>query len=80
MIVTVSFWGITRRLAGMERREVELHEGADVHQLIDALTTGAELGSEFERCAFAVGTELVARSHVLSDGEQIAVLPPVSGG
>lgn len=80
MIVTVSFWGITRRLAGDETREVELNDDADVHQLIDALTTSAELCSELERCAFAVGSELVVRSHLLRDGEQIAVLPPVSGG
>jgi molybdopterin converting factor small subunit len=31
-------------------------------------------------CAIAVGDEIVARDYVLRAGDEVAVLPPVSGG
>ncbi|MGQ0700521.1 MAG: MoaD/ThiS family protein [Panacagrimonas sp.] len=80
MKVRIEFWGVTRRLAGADRCDVVLGEGADVRALIEALHSNAELTAELGRCAFAVGTELVAADHLLSDGDQVAVLPPVSGG
>ena len=80
MKIEVSFWGVTRRLAGADRREIILSDGADLEALIEALEGEAGLASELERCAFAVGTTLVPRNHALSDGDEVAVLPPVSGG
>lgn len=78
--VEVSFWGVTRRLAGADRRQIVLAEGSDVEALIAALEGDAGLSAELDRCAFAVGTTLVPRNHSLSDGDEVAVLPPVSGG
>lgn len=80
MRIEVSFWGVMRRLAGVERRVLEIHEGADVESLVAAIDGGAAMARELERCAFAIGTTLVARSHLLSEGDEVAVLPPVSGG
>ncbi len=80
MRIEVSFWGVTRRLAGQDRRVLEVGEGADVEALVSALEGGSGLRAELERCAFAVGTTLVSRTHRLSDGDEVAVLPPVSGG
>jgi len=59
---------------------LEIHEGADVESLVAAIDGGAAMARELERCAFAIGTTLVARSHLLSEGDEVAVLPPVSGG
>ena len=80
MRIEVSFWGGLRRLAGGDRRTLELGEGADVGALAAALDGDAALAGETERCAFAIGTTLVPRTHVLSEGDEVAVLPPVSGG
>lgn len=80
MRIEVSFWGVMRRHAGAERRVLEVEEGADVGTLVSAIDDGAAMASELERCAFAIGTTLVPRSHLLSDGDEVAVLPPVSGG
>lgn len=80
MNIEVSFWGSARRLAGGERRHLELADGATVDALAAELEAVGDLAAELPRCAFAIGTELVPRSHVLAAGDEVAVLPPVSGG
>jgi molybdopterin converting factor small subunit len=80
MRIEVGFWGVTRRLAGTDVLALELPEGATVAVAVERLATHGELSEALDRCAFAIGSTLVARSHVLDDGDQLAVLPPVSGG
>ncbi len=80
MRIEVSFWGVTRRLAGADALALELPEAATVAIAAERLAGHGELASELDRCAFAIGATLVARSHVLDEGDQLAVLPPVSGG
>lgn len=80
MKIDVSFWGVTRRLAGADALALELPDAATVEQAATLLAQRGELGAELERCAFAVGNALVPRTHALSEGDQLAVLPPVSGG
>lgn len=80
MRIEVQFWGVLRRLAGADHRSVDMPSGATVAQLAEALAVDAALAAELERCAFARGATLVPRSGPLEDGDQIAVLPPVSGG
>jgi molybdopterin converting factor small subunit len=80
MRVEVSFWGVTRRLAGADTLMLDLPADSSVEVLAGALAAHGHLASELERCAFAIGDTLVPRSHPLSEGEQVAVLPPVSGG
>lgn len=80
MKIEVSFWGVTRRLAGCKRMAVELPASATVEALADRLAQHGELAAEMERCAFALGDTLVPRSHALNEGDELAVLPPVSGG
>lgn len=80
MRIDVSFWGVTRRLAGADRLSLELAAGATVEMLADRLAAHGELAAELERCAFALGDTLVARTQVLNEGDELAVLPPVSGG
>ena len=80
MKVQVEFWGVTRRLAGVSQCEIEVSEASEVLSALLALPCHAAIAGELERCAFAIGTELVPPSHRLSDGDTIAVLPPVSGG
>ena len=68
-----------RELAGSTDLEVD---AADVGDLLDQLS--ARLGEEFDRIMRA-GTVLVdgersGRDRVLGGGEEVALLPPVSGG
>jgi molybdopterin converting factor small subunit len=80
MKIEVSFWGSARRLAGAEQHSIELPDGATVADLAQALKNTGALAPELPRCAFSIGTDLVPRSRVLAAGDEVAVLPPVSGG
>lgn len=80
MRIEVSFWGVTRRLAGTDTLVLELPEAATVAVAAETLARHGELAQALQRCAFAIGSNLVPRSQVLGEGDQLAVLPPVSGG
>lgn len=80
MQITIQFWGITARLAGSDRRSLTLTENATVATAVDALSTDAALAGELPRCAYAIGADLVPLHHPLREGDELSVLPPVSGG
>lgn len=80
MNIHIQFWGVAARLAGTERRELALPEAATVADAAAVLAGSTELARELKRCAFAIGDDLVPRSHTLKNGDTLAVLPPVSGG
>lgn len=80
MLVNVRYWGVTARLAGTQAQRLELPEGATVGDALVALPAAMALAGELQRCAFAVGDEIVPRRHVLCDGAELSILPPVSGG
>ena len=80
MRVEVRFWGVTRRLAGCDGLALDLAPAATVADAVERLGAHGDLARELERCAFAIGSSLVARTHVLGEGDELAVLPPVSGG
>ena len=69
------FAGLRER-AGASERELELGEGARVSDVWPAL----DLGSEPAGLAYAVNRSYVERDRRLADGDEVAVIPPVSGG
>jgi MoaD family protein len=75
----VRLFAVFRELAGASVLEIE---AADVGSLIDQLS--GRLGPEFDRIMRAgtvvVDGETVGRDHVLDPNDEVAVLPPVSGG
>ena len=76
MQVTVRLFAILRERAGAGSVTLELPEGARV---VDAL---AELGSLAEGLplVMAVNREYAAEDHLLDAGDELALIPPVSGG
>ena len=55
---------------------LELHDGATVADLLVSLGTAAPLRG----IAVSVNAEYAAAAHVLRDGDEVGLLPPVSGG
>jgi molybdopterin converting factor subunit 1 len=81
MRVTVRLFARARDLAGAEALTVELPAGATVADLRRRLLEERPaLGPLLPRCAVAVGGDFAEETRALADGEEAAVLPPVSGG
>ncbi len=81
MRVTVRLFAQLRELAGTREVLLELPEGATVAYGLAALgELYPRLPLDGGRVAVAVNQNYVPSDHVLADGDEIALIPPVSGG
>lgn len=81
MLVTIRLFARLREIAGTSDLTLELHEGASVRDAWDALaTTHADLTSFTSSVSCAVNEEYSRMTATLHDGDEVAFLPPVSGG
>ena len=80
--LTVLFFASARQAAGTPRVTLEADEGCTLSQLANTLVTryGSQLAVVMESCALWVNGEPAAPDSVLHAGDEVAVLPPVSGG
>jgi MoaE-MoaD fusion protein len=76
MKVTVRLFAVLRERAGSDRLELDLPEGASV---ADALAEVDDLAGGL-RLVMAVNREYAAADHRLEPGDELALIPPVSGG
>jgi molybdopterin synthase catalytic subunit/molybdopterin converting factor small subunit len=76
VLVKVKLFAALRERAGWAERELELADGAAVGDVWPAL----DLGDEPPGLAYARNREYAAREARLAAGDEIAVIPPVSGG
>ena len=81
MRVEVLFFGVLKEVAGSARETVELQAGATAGGLIAVLRERTSNRHEvWARLAVAVNRVYAGREAVLADGDEVALLPPVSGG
>ena len=74
--VAVRLFAGLREQSGVRERHVELPDGAKVSDVWPTLG----LGEEPAGLLFAVNREYAAPGQPLADGDEVAVIPPVSGG
>ena len=81
MRIRVKLFAIIKERAGVGEIDLELPAGADVGAAASAMKERFPAVSCFlDRCAFAVNQAYTAKDTVLNDGDDLAVIPPVSGG
>ena len=78
--VNVKFFGPARDLAGAEQVQVEVADGETVGSLAGKLAQRFERLGRMPGIRLAVNRAYVALDHKLSAGDDVAVIPPVSGG
>lgn len=82
MHIEIQFYGGLRRTAGCESIEIDI--GGDSATVADAVACVQRripaLEGILESTARAVDDEIVGDDHRLGDGDEVALLPPVSGG
>jgi molybdopterin synthase catalytic subunit/molybdopterin synthase sulfur carrier subunit len=81
MKVAVKLFAAARELAGGEEVEIELRAGACAKDARAALAQQyAPLAPLVERSLLAVNAEYVDGCAVIQPGDELALIPPVSGG
>ena len=76
MQVSIRLFAGLRERAGTGARELELREGATVADVWTAL----DLGDEPPGLLYAVNRRYAANDAKLGEGDEVAMIPPVSGG
>ena len=81
VLITALLFGQAREWVGSSSLDLKLDEPATVESAFAVLKSRHPKLAEMERSLlFAVNEEYASPSHPLSDGDHLAVLPPVSGG
>ena len=81
MKIEVLFFGMVKEITGQPSASVELAESATVQDLFDRYTAAfPALGPLSRSLVLAVNQRFVPRPQALNDGDEVAFMPPVSGG
>ncbi len=78
MRVSLLYFGVLKELAGQPGTTLELPDNATVASVLHAVP-GLN-ATVWKSLAVAVNREYAALGTVLRDGDEVALLPPVSGG
>ena len=77
-------FGVLKDLLGVAAEEIEAPEGTTVEgllRILEARTSNPRMDAKlWQSVAMAVNREYSSPSVVLREGDEVALLPPVSGG
>jgi MoaD family protein len=76
----INLFGITRDIVGGNVTEIELGQLADVQAVLGKLKADFPKLKEIKSLLVAVNSEYAEADLVLSETDEIALIPPVSGG
>lgn len=80
MKVKVLFFALGRELTGVEELEMTLPEGATAAVLIERISEKYPRFRELRSYMIAVNMTFAGSGTVLKAGDEVAIIPPVSGG
>lgn len=81
MTIRVRLFAVLRDRAGISEYHLELPPGSTVAQAREPLLRRLPaLADLIDRCGFAVNHSYVKTDTPLHDGDELALIPPVSGG
>jgi len=81
MFVTIRLFARLRELTGQSELARELPAGATARSVWDSLVREFPAVADYERTvSCAVNEEYARMTTTLNDGDEVAFLPPVSGG
>ena len=81
MRITIRFFALLREKAGLSEWAMEAPFNTTVAQATDMLAARfPAIAAALPRTAFAVNMSKVGGETILKEGDELALLPPVSGG
>lgn len=81
MQVRVAYFAMLRDLAGSDSELFDLPDGSSVGMLLEAVgERHPDIAARRKHIAVVSGESYIDTGHKLKPGEEIALIPPVSGG
>ena len=81
MRVQIRLFAILREKAGMSELPLEVRQSSTVASVAEQLASQLpSIRDLLPRVAFAVNRQYAGRETILHDGDELALIPPVSGG
>ena len=85
MKVNILYFAKLREAVGVEAETLEINENFKVSDLLNFLKDREEKWSEYfndkkNLLRVAINQKIVDSDHFISDGDEIAIFPPVTGG
>lgn len=83
MKITLRLFANLKELAGTDALELEIMEGSDVEALIRSISTELPALREIleKKAVFiSINQDMAKNSDILSEGDEVGLLPPFSGG
>jgi molybdopterin converting factor small subunit len=81
MKVRVRFYAQLRDAAGTSELDVDLPERSTIADLLESIYGQRPgLRAHDATMLFGLGLEFVRRNQLLSEGDEVAIMPPVQGG
>eukprot|EP00252_Welwitschia_mirabilis_P019899 TRINITY_DN4728_c0_g1_i1.p1 TRINITY_DN4728_c0_g1~~TRINITY_DN4728_c0_g1_i1.p1 ORF type:complete len:107 (-),score=25.89 TRINITY_DN4728_c0_g1_i1:161-481(-) len=79
--VKVLFFARARDLAGVSEKFFEMEEGSTTLDCVKKIACELpDLNTLFDCMMVALNEEYVIEPHILKDGDELALIPPISGG
>ena len=76
----INLFGITRDIVGSNITEIEMSQSADVQAILGKLKNDFPKLQAIKSLLVAVNSEYAESDLILSENDEIALIPPVSGG
>ena len=80
MKVRVLFFASLRERTGLRERTLEIPDGSSVDTLMSTLHREYPVLAKCGRVSIAVNEDYAKPDEILEDGDEVALIPPVSGG
>ena len=76
----INLFGVTRDIVGSNITEIEMSQSADVLGILSKLKADYPKLQAIKSLLVAVNSEYAESNLVVSENDEIALIPPVSGG
>lgn len=80
MKIRILAFGIVKDIFGQDNITVDIEDGADTERLRTKLETQYPRLKELQSFMIAVNEEYAQGSVVINESDEVAIIPPVSGG